>query len=87
MKLKAAPKFALVAALGVPLVCAYAPAKLVAAPVTSTVLPTTGRYQPLFTSHILSIRDVLNQCGGPSASDILHCPLVEFRSFSRVNLW
>jgi hypothetical protein len=69
------------AALVMPLASAYVPSKIVATP-TADSRSTNGspRPQPQFLSHILAITDVLNQCGNPSQSDILQCPLVEFRS-------
>jgi hypothetical protein len=72
---------AIAAALAMPILSAYTPSKIVATP-TADSRSSTGspRPQPQFLSHILAITDVLNQCGNPSQSDILQCPLVEFRS-------
>lgn len=67
------------AALALPMLAAYAPAPIIAAPVATTMAAAKPQPRPLFLSHILAITDVLNQCGNPTESDIMHCPLVEYR--------
>jgi len=80
----------LAAAFAMPLASAFVPTKIVATPISgSHAKKGSPRPQPRFLSHILAITDVLNQCGAPSQSDILQCPLVEFRSSSATapKLW
>jgi hypothetical protein len=76
-------------ALATPVISAYTPTTIVAKTVSAQASISLPKPQALFLSHILAITDVLNQCGNPSQSDVLQCPLVQYRSpgATELKLW